>query len=436
MLETAQRSHGRLRWSELFESTAVLAEQGFTISPRLGRMLGGNFPQLSAPDVVKHFSKPDGTRLKVGDTLQNPVYARFLRRLASGGADVLYKGETAARIVERVRQGPFESAMTMADLARYRPIKREALCREWQSYTACVPPPPSSGVSTLQLLAMLGRTNIASRAANDPQAWYLFAEASRLMYADRDRYVADPAFVKVPVEGLLDPAYVASRAALIGPSAGPPPVAGTPPGAVPVGADRTLEPAGTSHFIVGDSAGNVVSMTTTVESIFGSGRMVDGFFLNNQMTDFSFSPVEADGRPAANAVAGGKRPRSSMTPLILLDGQGRFAGAFGSPGGSAILAYVGRTMVGAVLWKLPVQEAIDLPNLVARGSSFGGEVDKFPAGVVAGLAAKGVALKPGQGEDSGVHAVMIRADGSIDGGYDKRREGVVLIDDKRTPVRR
>ena len=436
MLETAQRAHGRLRWSELFEATAVLAEQGFTISPRLGRMLGGNFPQLSAPDVVKHFSKPDGTRLKVGDTLQNPVYARFLRRLASGGADVLYKGETAARIVERVRQGPFESAMTMADLARYRPIKREALCREWQSYTACVPPPPSSGVSTLQLLAMLGRTDIASRAASDPQAWYLFAEASRLMYADRDRYVADPAFVKVPVEGLLDPAYVASRAALIGPSAGPPPVAGTPPGAVPVGADRTLEPAGTSHFIVGDSAGNVVSMTTTVESIFGSGRMVDGFFLNNQMTDFSFSPVEADGRPAANAVAGGKRPRSSMTPLILLDGQGRFAGAFGSPGGSAILAYVGKTMVGAVLWKLPVQEAIDLPNLVARGNSFGGEVDKFPAGVVAGLAAKGVAIRPGQGEDSGVHAVMIRADGSIDGGYDKRREGVVLIDERWTPVRR
>ena len=436
MLETAQRAHGRLRWSELFEGTAVLAEQGFTISPRLGRMLGGKYPQLTAPDVVKFFSKPDGTRLKVGDTLQNPVYARFLRRLASGGADVLYKGETAARIVERVRQGPFESAMTMADLARYRPIKREALCREWQNYTACVPPPPSSGVSTLQLLQVLGRTDIASRGPNDAQAWYLFAEASRLMYADRDRYVADPAFVKVPVEGLLDPGYVASRAALIGPSAGPPPVAGTPPGAVPVGADRTLEPAGTSHFIVGDSAGNVVSMTTTVESIFGSGRLVDGFFLNNQMTDFSFSPVEEDGRPAANAVAGSKRPRSSMTPLILLDGQGRFAGAFGSPGGSAILAYVGKTMVGAVLWKLPVQEAIDLPNLVARGPSYGGEVDKFPAGVVSSLAAKGVALKPGQGEDSGIHAVMIRPDGSIDGGYDKRREGVVLVDERRTPVRR
>ncbi|NJC04937.1 gamma-glutamyltranspeptidase/glutathione hydrolase [Sphingomonas kaistensis] len=436
MLETVQRAHGRLRWSELFEGTAVLAEQGFTISPRLGRMLGGDYPQLTAPDVVKYFSKPDGTRLKVGDRLSNPVYARFLRRLASGGADVLYKGETAARIVERVRQGPFESSMTMADLARYRPVRRDALCREWQAYTACVPPPPSSGVSTLQLLAMLGRTDIAARGPSDPQAWYLFAEASRLMYADRDRYVADPAFVTVPVDGLLDPAYVASRAALIGRSAGPPPVAGTPPGAVSVGADRTLEPAGTSHFIVGDSAGNVVSMTTTVESIFGSGRMVDGFFLNNQMTDFSFSPTEADGRPAANAVAGGKRPRSSMTPLILLDGQGRFAGAFGSPGGSAILAYVGKTMTGALLWKLPVQEAIDLPNLVARGNGFGGEVDKFPAGVVAGLAARGVALKPGQGEDSGVHAVMVRPDGSIDGGFDRRREGVVLIDQARTPVRR
>jgi gamma-glutamyltranspeptidase/glutathione hydrolase len=385
--------------------------------------------------VVKYFSKPDGTRLKVGDTLQNPVYARFLRRLASGGADVLYRGETAARIVERVRQGPFESAMTTTDLARYRPIRREALCREWQAYLACVPPPPSSGVSTLQLLQMLGRTDIAARGASDPQAWYLFAEASRLMYADRDRYVADPAFVKVPVEGLLDPNYVAQRAALIGPSAGPPPVAGNPTGATPVGADRTLEPAGTSHFIVGDSAGNVVSITTTVESIFGSGRMVDGFFLNNQMTDFSSTPTETDGRPAANAVAGGKRPRSSMTPLLLLDANRRFAGAFGSPGGSAILAYVGKTMVGAVLWKLPVQEAIDLPNLVARGNVFGGEVDKFPAGVVAGLKARGVTLRPGQGEDSGVHAMMIR-DGRIDGGYDKRREGVVLVDERNTPVRR
>lgn len=436
MLETAQRAHGRLRWSELFEGTAALADQGFTISPRLGRFLGGGFPQLTAPDVVKYFSKPDGTRLAVGDTLRNPVYARFLRRLASGGADVLYKGETAARLVERVREGPLPSTMTMADLARYRAIRREPLCRPWQSYLACVPPPPSSGVSTLQLLAMLDRTDIAARGGSDPEAWSQFAQASRLMYADRDRFIADPAFVPVPVEGLLAPDYVAARAALIAPTAGPAPSAGNPRGAVVAGADRTLEPAGTSHFIVGDSNGNVVSMTTTVESIFGSGRMVDGFFLNNQMTDFSFSPVEASGQPAANAVGPGKRPRSSMTPLILLDGQRRFAGAFGSPGGSAILAYVGKTMVGAVLWKLPVQQAIELPNLVARGNSFGGEVDKFPPGVVEGLKARGILLRPGQGEDSGVHAVLIREGGRIDGGFDPRREGVVLIDNKATRVRR
>jgi gamma-glutamyltranspeptidase/glutathione hydrolase len=235
---------------------------------------------------------------------------------------------------------------------------------------------------------------------------------------------------------LLDPAYVDARARLIGPAAGPAPVAGTPNGVVTAGLDRTLEPTGTSHFIVGDSAGNVVSMTTTVESIFGSGRMVDGFFLNNQMTDFSFVPVDEQGRAVANAVAPGKRPRSSMTPLVMLDKERRFVGAFGSPGGSAILPYTVKTMVGSVLWNMPVQKAIELPNLVARGSTFGGEVDKFAPGVVAGLKARGITLRPGQGEDSGIHAVLIRDGGRIDAGFDPRREGTVLIDEKRTRVRR
>jgi gamma-glutamyltranspeptidase/glutathione hydrolase len=189
--------------------------------------------------------------------------------------------------------------------------------------------------------------------------------------------------------------------------------------------DTTLEPAGTSHFIVRDSAGNVVSMTTTVESIFGSGRMVDGFFLNNQMTDFAFSPRDAQGRLAANALAPGKRPRSSMVPAILLSKDGRFAGAFGSAGGNAILAFVAKSMVAAVDWKIPVQQAIAAPNLVARGANFQGEIDKFPSEVLAGLRDRGIDLKPGQGEDSGVHGVMIR-DGRIDGGFDPRREGVVL----------
>jgi gamma-glutamyltranspeptidase / glutathione hydrolase len=436
LLEEAHRDHGALRWSELFVSAERTAAQGFAVSPRLARLIAGDWPQLTVPDAVRYFSRPDGTKLQAGDLLRNPAYAAFLRRLARQGADALYRGETAARIVERVRQGAYPGSMTLADLARYRPVRREPLCREWQRSLVCVPPPPSSGVATLQLLALLERTDIARRGPGDPQAWFLFAEASRLMYADRDRYVGDPAFVTVPVEGLLDPAYLDARARLISTTAGPVPQPGTPPGAPQAAADRTAEPVGTSHFIVGDSAGNVVSMTTTVESIFGSGRMVDGFFLNNQLTDFSFSPVDEQGRPAANAVGPGKRPRSSMTPLVLLAPDRSFAGAFGSPGGSAILAYVGKTMLGAVMWNLPVQQAIELPNLVARGSGFGGEVDKFPPAVVAGLKARGITLRPGQGEDSGIHAVMIRPGGRLDAGYDPRREGVVLVDPRATPVRR
>lgn len=427
MLAMVQAEHGKLAWSALFGDAERTAEEGFIVSPRLGRFLQGSFPQLAVPDAQAYFAEGDGTLLDPGDRLRNPAYAAFLRRLAAQGPDALYAGETAQRIVERTGAEPLAGTMTLADLAAYRPVKREALCGRYRVYRVCVPPPPSSGVALLQLLALLEHTDIAARGPGDPQAWFLFAEASRLMYADRDRYVGDPAFVSVPVAGLLDPAYVAARAQLIGASAGPAPAAGTPPGALARAVDRTLEPAGTSHFIVGDGDGNVVSMTTTVESIFGTGRMVDGFFLNNQLTDFSFSPTDASGQPVANAVAPRKRPRSSMTPLVLVDAQGRFAGAFGSAGGNAILAFVGKSVVGAVDWGLPTQDALALPNVVARGPNFQGELDKFAPAVIEGLAARGIALRPGQGEDSGVHAVMIR-DGRVDGGYDPRREGRVLVE--------
>lgn len=427
MLATAHRAHGRLAWRDLFGDAERTAREGFVVTPRLARFLGGSFPQLQTPDARAYFGEADGTLVDAGDRLRNPAYADFLARLAAQGPDALYKGQTAARIVARTRAAPLEGTMTLADLAGYRPKEREPLCAPWGGYRACVPPPPSSGVGMLMLLQLLERTDIARRGPADPQAWYLFAEASRVMFADRDRYVGDPAFVTVPVAGLLDPAYLDRRAALIGARAGDPPRFGMPAGAPAVAADATREPAGTSHFIVGDAAGNVVSMTTTVESIFGTGRMVDGFFLNNQLTDFSFSPAEADGTPAANAVAPGKRPRSSMTPMILLDAQGRFAGAIGSAGGNAILPYVGKSLVAGVWWRLPMQQALALPNLVARGRSMSGETGKFAPGVVEGLAERGVVLTPGQGEDSGVHAVLVR-DGRIDGGYDPRREGRVLVE--------
>jgi gamma-glutamyltranspeptidase/glutathione hydrolase len=423
MLALAHEERGKLTWKDLFVDAERTARDGFIVSPRLARLVRGDFPQNKAPDVVAYFSKPDGTLVQAGDRLVNRPYADFLGRLAAQGPSALYSGSTAARIVERTRAGPLGGSMTMADLASYRPVKREALCRPYRVYVMCVPPPPSSGVGLIQLMKLLEHTDMAQRGPNDPQAWYLFAEASRVMYADRDRYVGD--VPTVPVEGLLDPTYVASRARLIGPNAGPPPPAGSPPGSQTAAADSTLEPAGTSHFIVGDADGNVVSMTTTVESIFGSGRMVDGFFLNNQMTDFAFKPVDEQGRPAVNAVAPGKRPRSSMTPTILLTPDNRFAGAIGSAGGNAILAYVAKSLVAAIDWNLPMQQAIAQPNLVARGPNFQGEVTRFSPEILAGLRARGIELKPGQGEDSGVHALIIR-NSRIDGGFDPRREGRVL----------
>ena len=425
LLGLVHGEHGRLPWRELFGDAERTADQGFIVSPRLQRMIHADYAENHAPDVIAYFSKADGTLLKAGDRLVNKPYADFLRRLAAQGPSALYSGSTAAKIVARTRAGPLGGAMTLADLANYRPIKREPVCGPFRVYLLCAPPPPSSGVALVELMMMLERTDIADRGPGDPQAWFLFAEASRLMYADRDRYIGDAGFVNVPVAGLVDPDYVAARARLIGTAAGPPPAAGVPAGAQVAGADDTREPAGTSHFIVRDAQGNVVSMTTTVESIFGSGRMVDGFFLNNQMTDFAFSPTDDQGQPVANAVAPGKRPRSSMVPTILLTRDGRFAGAIGSAGGNSILAFVAKSLVAAIDWNLPMQQAIATPNLVARGANFQGEVTKFSPEILSGLRARGIDLKPGQGEDSGVHGVLIR-DGRIDGGYDPRREGAVL----------
>ncbi len=426
-LAALHKDHGALKWNGLFDAAIRTADEGFTISPRLGRFLGASFPQLSQPDAAAYFANADGSRKKAGDVLKNPEYAAFLRRLSEQGTDALYKGSTAAKIVQKTRAAPLGGTMTIADLAAYRPVKREPVCGAWNVYRVCAPPPPSSGAAMIELLGLLDRTDIARRGPQDPQGWYLFAEASRLAYADRDAYFGDGDFVDVPVKGLLDPAYLDARAALIGPKAAATVAAGKPAGAKVAIADMTREPAGTSHFIVRDARGNVLSITTTVESIFGTGRMVDGFFLNNQLTDFSFNPLQPDGSEAPNAVAPGKRPRSSMTPLILLDRQGRFAGAIGSAGGNSIPAYVGKTLVAAVYWGLPMQEALAQPNLVARGGSIGAETSLFPPGVVAGLAERGFVLRPGQGEDSGVHGVLIREGGRVDGGYDPRREGVVLL---------
>ncbi|PKP90352.1 MAG: gamma-glutamyltransferase, partial [Alphaproteobacteria bacterium HGW-Alphaproteobacteria-16] len=400
MLAMAQERHGKLAWRDLFGDTIRTAEQGFTVTARLGRFVNSSGPQANAPDAVAYFRNADGSKIKAGDTLRNPAYAAFVRRLAAQGPDAMYRGETARRIVARVRQGDLPSTMTEADIAAYKPVVREALCNGYRVYILCAPPPPSSGVGLLQLMAMIERTDIATRGPNDPVAWVKYAQASRLMYADRDAYVGD--VDTVPVAGMLDPAYVASRAALIGDTAGPPPAAGTPPGAKSASVDFTNEVPGTSHFIVVDGDGNAVSVTTTVESFFGSGRMVDGFFLNNQMTDFSFVPS------GPNIIAPGKRPRSSMVPTVILNRDRTLAGAIGSPGGNAILGYVSKALVGIIDWNMPVADAIALPNLIARGSSINGEADKFAPDVLAAMAQRGVTVRGGAGEDSGLHGFILR----------------------------
>lgn len=427
LLALAQAEHGRLAWRDLFGDAERLARDGFVVSPRLAGYIAGRSGQARTRWAEAYFTKPDGARYVAGDVLRNPAYADTLAEIAAGGADAFYRGRIAREIAATVAEGPRPGALTEADIAGYEAIERGALCRPYRVYVVCVPPPPSSGVAVLQLLAMAELTPDILEGPGSADAWIAFAQLQRLMYADRDRYVGDPAFVGVPVQGLLDPEYVAARAAqaptLVG-AAEP----GFPPGGVFTGPDATREPAGTSHFVIVDAEGNAVSMTTTVESVFGSGRMAAGFFLNNQLTDFSFEPLREDGRPAANAVAPGKRPRSSMSPIIILDRQGRLVGALGSPGGPSILAYNAKALIAVLDWDLPMADAFALPNLVAKGDDFGADTDRFSADLRTALAGRGIPLRPNASENSGLHGAIWRQgpDGSWgwDGAADDRREGV------------
>ena len=424
MLAMAQKAHGKLAWSTLFASAERLASDGTPVGPRLSRALASPFPQAKTPDARAYFANAAGAPYAKGEVLKNPAYAGAVRMIARDGPAGLLKGPIAERIVAKTHEGANPGAMTLSDLAGYRPLVRKALCRPYRAYTVCAPPPPAGGVGVLEILGLLERTDIATRGPTDPQAWYLFAQASRLAYADRDRYVGDPAFTTVPVEGMLEPAYLDARAKLIDqPPAPGAPKAGAPRGAPPaLAADHTAEPGGTTDFAIVDRFGNVASMTTTVESVFGNGRMVDGFFLNNQLTDFSFTPNNTDGSPAANAVAPGKRPRSSMSPVIVLDSKGRFYAALGSPGGNSIVAYVAKALVGLLDWRLTMQEATALPNLVARGASVSMET-RFDPAIVAYLKAKGLPVAADRGEDSGLHGIVRRA-AHLEGGADPRRDGV------------
>lgn len=426
MLHLAWQDHGDLGWDRPWQPAARLARAGFALTPRFVEM-AGQVKRFTTPGsgAAAYLYDSSGNPHPVGHVLRNPAYADTLERIGREGPSAFYQGPIAEAMVAAVAEAPLPGTLSLQDLASYRPRRIEPVCASYRVRLVCgMGPPSSGGIGVLATLGILENFDMAASGPGTVLGWHRFIEAQRLAYADRDTYVADDTFVAVPVAGLLDRAYLRSRAALIGERAAATVEPGTPPGATPRGRDATGNVFGTTHFVVVDGRGNVVSMTTTVEAPYGSQRMVAGFFLNNQLTDFSFRPVDAAGQPIANAVGPGKKPRSSMSPTIVFDAQGRFEVAVGSPGGNAIIAYVAKTLVGMLDWGLTPQAAIDLPNVIARRVPVSIERSRIDPALVTGLEGIGHSFDANaRAEGSGIHAVMVTPTGLV-GGADPRREGV------------
>ncbi|WP_052534245.1 gamma-glutamyltransferase [Candidatus Phaeomarinobacter ectocarpi] len=436
MLADAHEEQGRLPWADLFEPAIRLAEGGFEVTPRLNKLINWSPALPRMPVVSEYFFKPgekdeDGNPvpLDVGMVLANPAYAKTLRTLAEQGPRAFYEGEIAREILAAVNTAPVNpGGMTAADLAAYKPIKREPVCAPYRTYTVCGAPPPTSGGTTvLQILGLLESFYMQNAEPQSADAIHLISEASRLAYADRNLYLADPDFVDVPLEGMLDRSYLRLRSRQIHPdqtSSKDPLPAGRPAGSSAAYVPADPKPAhSTSHFVVRDDWGHVVSMTTSIEAPFGSHMMAGGFLLNNQLTDFSFRPAR-DGKPIANRPEAGKRPRSSMSPMIVLDENGDFYAAIGSPGGSRIIAFVAQSLIGILDWDMSVQDAIDMPRHVHRNTTLELEENTFISTLADGLRARGHTVEVKE-ITSGLHGLRMVGD-DLEGGADPRREGVVL----------
>ena len=440
LLETVHRRYGKQAWARLFEPAIRLAESGFAMSPRLNQLLAGEKYLKGDPAATAYFYNPDGTPKAIGTVIRNPEFAATLRAIAAGGADAFYRGPIATDVVRAVQSHSSAGRLASSDFAAYRVKQREAICTDYKAWRVCgMPPPSSGGIAVAQMLGIFTHRNIAvfppdAAPMLEPraEAVHLFSEAGRLTFADRGLYVADSDFVPVNVAGLIDPTYLKQRAQLIGPRSMGTAQPGVPPGTgVAWAPDPSPLKAATSHISVVDGDGNAVSMTTTIEDVFGARLMVRGFLLNNQLTDFSFVPV-VDGKPVANRVQPGKRPRSSMAPTLVFDRQsGALVATLGSPGGSQIIGYVAKTLVGVLDWNLDIQQAIALPNFGSRNGPTELEIGRFGAGVVEALKARGHNIREIDMASGLQGIVRVRLpDGRLGwaGGADPRREGVALGD--------
>lgn len=431
MLEAVHARHGRLAWASLFDAAIHLARNGFEVSPRLHALLRADRHLHRDPVAAAYFYDASGRPWPAGHRLRNPALADTLEHIASHGSLALHSGPIAREIVAAVQSHPRNPGrLTEHDLAFYRPLERAALCTPWQRFVVCgMPPPSSGGIAVAQILGILqalGNPRLTARAEGWlPEGAHAFAEAGRLAFADRNRYIADPDFISIPA-GLLDATYLARRAALIGERSMGVADAGQPP------AGASLEQPSTSHLSIIDAQGNAVSMTTTIEDQFGARLMVRGFLLNNQLTDFSFA-AKAGGMPVANRVQPGKRPRSSMAPTLVFERGGPQAGrllmVLGSPGGTQIIGYVARTLVATLQDGLDIQAAIDLPNLGSRNGPTELESGRAPPALAAALGQRGHETRLID-MTSGLHGILRQCDRAgrctLTGGADPRREGLAV----------
>lgn len=432
LLEEAHKRYGKAEWASLLKPAETLATEGFQVSPRLASLIASEGDRLKTyPEARSYFFDTAGAALQAGTLLKNPSYAETLAMIAKGGADAFYKGQIAEAIVKTVREAADNAGvLSLSDLANYRVIEREPVCFIYRALDVCgMGPPSSGGIAIGQILGMAENFDLSSLGPKNVESWRIIGDAQRLAFADRERYVADADFVPLPVKGLLDKAYLGERASLLdGEKALAKDVvkAGEPEWdhALLFGRDAALELPSTSHFVIVDRQGNVVSMTTTIESGFGSRLMTKGFLLNNELTDFSFKTHDG-GLPIANRVEPGKRPRSSMAPTIVMK-DGKPLLAIGSPGGSQIIGYVAQALIAYIDWGMPVEAIVAQPHLINRFGTYEIEADTSAEELAGPLKALGYEVKPGE-MNSGLHAIELTAQG-LAGSADPRREGAVLAD--------